>query len=342
MDDRNARILRSPNYKNKAFRNLNEVPMMLPGSMLRTLRQQLAGGEQRYPPGPLPLAWPGAHAHAAAPASGLRVTWLGHSSLLIELGAARLLSDPVWAERASPVQFAGPRRFHQAPIPLDQLPQPDIVLLSHDHYDHLDKRVIRHLARGKAQFITALGVGAHLEAWGVPPGRIRELDWWEDLALPALDLTIAAVPAQHFSGRTLRRNTTLWSSWIVEGAGSRLHVGCDSGMFDGFAEIGRRYGPFDLATLEIAQYGETWPHIHMTPEESVAAALALRAKALLPVHWGTFCLSFHAWDEPIERLVAAAAASGLRLLTPRLGAPIEPADAASDPWWREVSGKKTA
>lgn len=341
MDTRKERIRRSANHNGKTFRNLVEAPTLVPGSAMQMLRKQFFGREQRYPPAPLPLAWPGPQAHADPAESGLRVTWLGHSTLLLEIDGVRILTDPVWAERASPVSFAGPRRFHPAPIPLDQLPRIDLVLLSHDHYDHLDKRAVRAIARQGMPFVTALGVGDHLEAWGIAPGRIHELDWWEDIALPELGLTIAAAPSQHFSGRLLRRNGTLWSSWVISGPSKRVFVGCDSGLFEGFAEIGRRFGPFDLASLEMAQYNEAWHTIHMTPEEAIEAALALGARAMLPVHWGTFCLSFHAWDEPIERLVAHAATRELRVLTPRLGQPVEPELAGDlEPWWRAVSGRR--
>ncbi len=339
IDQRAARIRRSPNFDGKAFQNRSAATTVRPSSLLPMLKRQFFGREQRYPPGPLPLAWPGPQAHAEPPASGLRVTWLGHSTLLVELGELVILTDPVWAERPSPLPFLGPRRFHPPPIPLQLLPTPDLILLSHDHYDHLDKAAIRSLARRTSRFVTALGVGAHLEAWGIPAAQITELDWWEDVQLPELGLHIDAVPAQHFSGRGLRRNSTLWASWVVRGHGQRLFLGCDSGMFDGFAEIGARYGPFDFASQEMAQYGEYWPDIHMFPEQTIAAVLQLRAEVLLPVHWGTFCLSFHAWDEPIERLLRSASAHDVRLLTPRLGEPVEPATATGlPPWWRTVGG----
>lgn len=338
MNDRLSRIRRSANYNGKTFQNLTATPhTLVPGSTQRMLKQQWFGGEQRRPLGALPLAWPGIAAHATPPASGVRVTWLGHSSLLLELGNVVILSDPVWAERLSPVPLVGPSRFHPPPILLNQLPTIDLVLLSHDHYDHLDKAVIQFLAHQTMPFVTALGVGMYLETWGIAPERIHELDWWEDVALPELGLHITAVPAQHFSGRTLRRNTTLWSSWVVMHENQRVYVGCDSGFFAGFAEIGERCGPFDFASLEIAQYGEAWPDIHMTPEQTVAACLALRANVLLPVHWGTYCLSFHAWDEPIERLLVCAEEQNLRVITPRLGEPIEPANEhTQSPWWRSV------
>lgn len=336
MDQREQRILRSKNYVNKAFRNLAPTRMMTAGSSLPMLKQQLRGTQQRRPPQPLPVVWPGPAAHQTPPASGLRVTWLGHSSLLIELDGLTILSDPVWAERLSPVPGFGPRRFHAPPIPLEQLPEPDLVLISHDHYDHLDRRVIRWLADKRMPFVTALGVGRLLERWGIAAHRIHELDWWDERELHALGLKLAAVPAQHFSGRMLRRNTSLWSSWVLLKGDHRIYIGCDSGMFSGFATIGERYGPFEFASLEMAQYGEWWPDVHMQPEQAIEAAQALRASVVLPVHWGTYCLSFHAWDEPIERMVAAAEAQGVALMTPRLGEPVEPAQARDLPlWWRD-------
>ena len=336
MNNRRTRMQRSPHYADGVFHNLSQAQAAIEESGWDMLKRQFFGGEQRRPPGRLPLVWPGGYVHATPPASGLRVTWLGHSTLLLELDHLTILTDPVWAERASPVSFAGPRRFHPPPIPLDLLPTPDLILLSHDHYDHLDKAVIRFFADHKLPLVTALGVGEILEGWGIAAERIHELDWWEELELADPDIKIVAVPAQHFSGRSLRRNSTLWSSWVVTSPSQHIFVGCDGGFFAGFAEIGERYGPFDLVSLEIAQYDRAWPLVHMTPEQSVEAALALGAKAFLPVHWGTFCLSFHAWDEPIERTLACAAEHGLRVLTPRLGEPIEPATFESQTWWRSL------
>ncbi|GAA5530048.1 MBL fold metallo-hydrolase [Herpetosiphon gulosus] len=335
MRSRQQRILASPYYRNNQFQNLHPTAMLQANSMVSTLRRQLFGKEQRRPSKPLPSAWPGQSFHQTPPASGLRVTWLGHSTLLIEFAGITILTDPVWAKHLSPVQGIGPQRFQTAPIALEQLPTIDLVLLSHDHYDHLDKQTIRWLARGSMPFVTALGVGDHLERWGITSSRIHELDWWEELHLAEFGLTIAAVPAQHFSGRGLKRNSTLWASWVVMSQNSRIYVGCDSGMFAGFQDIGQRYGPFELATLEMAQYDVAWPGVHMQPEEALQAAEMLQARTMLPVHWGAYCLSLHAWDEPIERLLKAAQTSSITILTPQLGQPVEPSHPKDlTEWWR--------
>lgn len=336
MRSRKQRMLASPYYRNNQFQNLYPTTMMQANSMFSTLQRQFFGKEQRRPSKPLPSAWPGQSFHQTPPASGLRVTWLGHSTLLIEFAGITILTDPVWAKHLSPVQGIGPQRFQHAPIALEQLPAIDLVLLSHDHYDHLDKQTIRWLARGKMPFVTALGVGAHLEHWGVASSRIHELDWWEELHLAEFDLTIAAVPAQHFSGRGIKRNSTLWASWVVMSPNSRIYVGCDSGMFAGFEDIGQRYGPFDFATIEMAQYDVAWPGVHMQPEEALQAAAMLQARTMLPVHWGAYCLSLHAWDEPIERLLKAAEGSPITILTPQLGQPVEPSQPVGlTTWWRD-------
>jgi L-ascorbate metabolism protein UlaG (beta-lactamase superfamily) len=279
-----------------------------------------------------------------APASGLRATWLGHSTVLVEIDGARILFDPVWARRASPSSLVGPARFFAPPLALDDLPPLDAVVASHDHYDHLDREVVRALARSAAQsrarFVVPLGVGAHLEKWGVAPDRIAELDWSESTTVGPLTLT--ATPARHFSGRGLNdRNHTLWASWSVAGPRHRVFHSGDTGPFPGFAAIGLAHGPFDLTLVKIGAYGETWPDIHLTPEQAVDAHAKLRGRTLLPIHWGTFNLAFHAWDEPAERVVAAAAAGGARLVMPKPGESIEPTTAPATapvvrPWWRAV------
>ncbi|MBD0319613.1 MAG: MBL fold metallo-hydrolase, partial [Gemmatimonadetes bacterium] len=311
--ERLERIRRSPHADGDRFRNLREVPTLLPGSLTRTVWQQVTGREERRPPGPLPVSVLGRHAFQTPPASGLRVTWLGHSTTLVEIDGFRVLTDPVWAERASPSTLVGARRFHPPPLALDALPPLDAVTISHDHYDHLDQAAIIALARTGVRFFVPLGVGAHLERWGVRPEAITELDWWEDAALTSRGgtLRLAAVPSQHYSGRGLRDgNRTLWASWVLTGPTHRMYVGCDGGLTPTFAEVGRRYGPFDLATLPIGQYGPTWPHIHLLPEEAVEAAGALQVGLVLPIHWGTFALAFHDWREPAEQFVSRAEASG--------------------------------
>jgi L-ascorbate metabolism protein UlaG (beta-lactamase superfamily) len=272
----------------------------------------------------------------SAPNPGLRAFWIGHASLYAEIDGVRLLFDPVFSDHASPFAF-GPRRFHPPPIALAELPKIDAVLITHDHYDHLDMHTIEQLARAseRTQFIVPLGIGAHLERWGVAPQRIRELEWGQEHTLGGA--RIVSTPARHYSGRRLGdRNATLWTSWSVIGAAHRFHVTGDTGWSDHFRVIGERFGPFDLSFVKIGAYGPgaPWLDIHMSAEDAVRAHHELRAKRLFPVHWGTFNLAFHAWDEPIRRTLAAAAGSGVEVVTPRLGEVVD-ADTpfASKPWW---------
>jgi L-ascorbate metabolism protein UlaG (beta-lactamase superfamily) len=221
-------------------------------------------------------------------------------------------------------------------VGLDRLPPLDAVLISHDHYDHLDKHAVRQLAWRDAPFVTSLGVGGHLERWGIDPERIIELDWHETTKVGGLSVT--ATPARHFSGRRpFERFRTLWSSWVLAGERHRVFFTGDTGFYEGLADIGRQHGPFDLTLIKIAAYSRTWPDIHLEPEDSVRLHQLVRGGRMLPIHWGTFNLAFHAWDEPIERALAAAREAGVELLTPRIGEPVDglaPGDYGA--WWREV------
>ena len=339
VGERLERIRRSPQFRDGAFRNAIATTMMTPGSFWRMIRRQVAGPEQRVPPAPPPIVSLTRATFANPPASGLRVTWLGHSTALIEIDGYRLLVDPVWAKRASPSQFVGPRRFHAPPLPLGEMPPLDAVILTHDHYDHLDMATVRALASSSAQhrtqWITALGVGAHLERWHVPASRISELDWGDTAHVGALRMT--AQPARHFSGRGFKRDQTLWASWVIAGPAHRVFHSGDTGFFEGLAEIGARHGPFDLTMIKIGAYGETWPDIHLDPEQAVRVHGMLRGEVLLPIHWGTFNLAFHSWNEPPERLLLAAEHANARVVIPRPGQPIEPASLpVLDTWWRDV------
>lgn len=340
--ERLARIRRSPNYRDGAFRNPQATSMATVGSTWATLRRWLAGHEQRVPPGPMPIVSLTTADFARPPASGLRATWLGHSTVLVEIDGARILFDPVWARRASPSSLIGPKRFHEPPLPLNYLPPLDAIVASHDHYDHLDRGVVRALAastvQSRARFVVPLGVGAHLERWGVAANRITELDWSESTIVGALTLT--ATPARHFSGRGLNdRNHTLWASWSVAGPVHRVFHSGDTGPFPGVVRIGEEHGPFDMTFIKIGAYGDTWPDIHLTPEQAVDVNSKVRGKMLLPIHWGTFNLAFHAWDEPAERVVVAAGGT-TRLVMPRPGESVEPATARPvELWWRAVRKK---
>ncbi|HYQ81797.1 MAG TPA: MBL fold metallo-hydrolase [Anaeromyxobacteraceae bacterium] len=332
------RIRRSPNFRGGAFRNPVDAPLMAPGKLLEVAREWLRGGKQTRPPGPMPAVALRQESFADPPRGDVRICWLGHSTVLVEMEGARLLFDPVWAERSSPWRHLGPARFQPPPLPLGQLPDLDAVVISHDHYDHLDRNLVRELAaaRPRLAFCVPLGVGARLEAWGVPGGCIRELDWWEEAAVADGRIRLVAAPACHFSGRGIGdRNKTLWASWAAIGGGHRVYFGGDGGHHPGFAEIGRRLGPFDLTMLEIGAWHPSWAPIHLGPEKALVAHRELSGRLLLPIHWGTFDLAIHAWDEPIEMLLAGAGALAGSLLLPRLGELAclgAPPPAA--PWWR--------
>jgi len=297
------------------------------------------GSKHRRPTEPVPVAARTRADYDTPPASGLRVTWLGHSTILLEIDGGRVLVDPVWSERASPVSFAGPTRFYPSPLPLDELPALDCVLLSHDHADHLDPFAIRALAARGVRFVAPLGVGAHLEAWGVSPSDITELDWWDSIDVAGLTLT--ATPARHFSGRGLRdRDATLWAGWVIAGTGHRVYYAGDSAMDDVFVEVSERLGPFDLTMIEIGAYDALWADVHLGPEQAVRAHALTRGALLLPVHWGLFDLALHGWTEPIERTLVAAREAGVRVMVPRPGELAEPALAGDvDRWWPSLPWK---
>ncbi len=292
-------------------------------------------------PGPLPTDRP--HERWGTPnQSGLRVTWLGHSTVLLEIDGFRVLTDPVFGERASPVRFAGPKRFHEVPAALDELPPLDLVLLSHDHYDHLCRTTMFALATSSVPIVTSLGVESHLERMGIALERIIELDWHEHHDIGGLRLT--ATPCQHFSGRgTADRNRTLWSSWVLQTDRHKVFFSGDTGLTDEFATTGQKYGPFDLVMLEVGAFHESWGDIHLGPENALKVFDMLGGGTLLPVHWGTFNLAMHAWDDPAETLVHLAAQTGARVLTPRLGQVFEPSHLEGPtPWWRGIGQRAVA
>jgi L-ascorbate metabolism protein UlaG (beta-lactamase superfamily) len=333
------RVQASPRFSDGTFHNTRPVqPGLKKGSTLPTMAEFFFGGQRRTPVAPLPATSP-LEAWSKRPETGLRATWLGHSTVLVEIDGARILTDPVWGERASPTQLAGPKRFQPVPIPIAALPELDAVVISHDHYDHLDFPTIRELAGTDVPFVTSLGVGAHLESWGVPAERIVELDWWESFDLPRAGLRISAAPSQHFSGRRLGdRNATLWSSMIVRGPRHAFFFSGDTGLTPEYAEIRERLGPFDLVLLEVGAFHPSWGDIHLGPENALIALDELGGGAFLPVHWGTFNLAIHAWDQPAETLIELAPKRGAHLVMPRLGEAIEPARAgAVEPWWRAIA-----
>lgn len=291
------------------------------------------GSKHRRPTSPIPVESRIAADYATPPASGLRVSWLGHSTTLLELDGARLLIDPVWAERASFVSFAGPKRFYPPPLPLAELPAVDAVVLSHDHFDHLDEALVRALAARRLRWLVPLGVGGWLEKRGIAESDVTELDWWESVELGALTLT--ATPARHFSGRIIGvTDRTLWCGWTIASAERRVYYAGDTAMQNEFVEIGRRLGPFDLTMIEIGAYDRLWPDVHLGPEQAVQAHRLVRGGVMLPLHWGTFDLALHGWTEPIERALVAAERHGVRIATPRPGGMVDPAALSPiERWW---------
>lgn len=332
------RMRASPRWAGDGFRNLHPIAPGLrdPTVPMPSLRELLwPSNSRRVPDNPLPVADP-RERWLRPPDTGLRATWLGHSTVLLEIDGWRVLTDPVWSARASPLGLIGPKRFQPVPVALRELPEIDVVVISHDHYDHLDYLTIQALARSRVPFVTSLGVGAHLQAWGIAPERITELDWWEQHRVSGTDLTVTAAPAQHFSGRGPRsRNSTLWSSMVLHGTRHAVFFSGDTGFSSEYAAIRERLGPFDLALLEVGAWFPAWGDMHLGPDHALEALALLGNPPLLPVHWGTFALAMHDWDQPPERLLELAPRTGVRLVMPLLGEATEPLRAERiTPWWR--------
>ena len=357
--------------KKEGRRFLNPVPTSIagPSMMFKVLPLYLRNREETEPKRPLGPFVTDPRVYSTEPESGLRITWFGHSSSLLEIDSMRVLLDPIWEQRASPFQWMGPKRFFKPTLQLDQLPALDVVLISHDHYDHLGAHTIRQLARSaaaaNARWVTSLGVGPRLRRFGVAANRITELNWTESVGVSGSSgrrLEIPAWPARHFSGRGLSdRFTTLWSSFVLEGPSHRVYFGADSGWWEGFADIAGKYehlpaarsaldsqpaarkGAFDLTMLEIGAFHPLWASIHLGPDGAARAFEAMggsaRAGLLMPVHWGLFNLALHAWRQPIERLLELAPLQDISLLLPEPGQPTEVSGGKTrtTEWWRRAS-----
>lgn len=325
----------SPQHDGERFRNDRPRPAERRGKALRIAWNVLFRKPRgTVPSGALPVdTLTRDHLDAAPDRSLYR---LGHSTMLMKLRGRFWLTDPVFAERASPFRRMGPKRFHAPPIALGDLPPLHGVILSHDHYDHLDRDTVLALAESTNVFLTPLGVGDRLIEWGVDADKVRQLDWWQSAAVDGLEFT--ATPAQHFSGRSLfDGNSTLWASWVIVDEDLRVFFSGDTGYFDGFKTIGERLGPFDLTLIETGAYDAQWPYVHMQPDETVQAHIDLRGHWLLPIHNGTFDLAMHRWHEPFERVTSLSAARGVTVSTPRMGERLDlTAPHRGERWWRDV------
>ena len=326
-------------YADGTFVNLIPTSMdMSFGKLLSVLGDYLRGIPHGRPDAPLPVEKVDSLAIAQRSASITQLTWFGHSAVLLEIDGQRVLLDPMLGEVPAPHPWLGGRRFSDAlPIPIEQLPSVDAVLISHDHYDHLDYGSVMKLREKVSDFYVPLGVGAHLRRWGVAEAAIHELDWWDEAQREGLRFVFT--PSRHFSGRGLTdRNATLWGSWVIQGRQDTLYFSGDGGYGPHFAEIGERYGPFDLAMMECGQYDERWAQIHMMPEETAQAAVDVQAKLLMPIHWGAFRLALHAWTDPAERVTVKAKALGVPLTTPKIGEAVvlESDSYPQTSWWTSV------
>ncbi|QNK81811.1 MBL fold metallo-hydrolase [Nakamurella sp. PAMC28650] len=320
-------VIGAPHYDDGVFHNVLPSSTLAPGAAPSLIKGLMSRRDKGKPRGEIPLA----QVTPRAEASELAVTWLGHASALIELDGHWILADPVWGDRVSPSPTVGPLRLHPVPMTLEEVPQLDAIVISHDHYDHLDLPTVQSLLQSQtAPFFVPRGIGAHLRKWGVPEDRIVELDWNDQAK--AGGITLTCTEARHFSGRGLKRNVTLWSSWALAGPTHKVYFGGDTGYTPAFAEIGARLGPFDLTILPIGAYGEQWPDIHMNPEQAWRAHGDLGGRLMMPIHWATFDLALHTWAEPIERLLAAADVGAV--VVPQPGGRVVVAEpAAIERWW---------
>ncbi len=329
------RIMQSPNYKNAAFQNLEPTDMRIQGASYFTLmRKFFSKGVDREPDGLIPSMETDLRASAPVNPS---VVWFGHSSYMITVGDKKILIDPVFSERTSPFRSIGKKAYPGTlPYAVDDMPEIDALIITHDHYDHLDYDTIRKLKPKVKKVYTSLGVGSHLEFWGISAAKITEFDWWQhENIFP--DVELIAMPARHFSGRGMTRNKTLWSAFVLRTPGHRIFIGGDSGYDASFKKIGEEFGPFDLVLLECGQYDPMWPFIHMMPEQTAQAAVDLKARVLLPVHWGKYTLSLHRWYDPIQRVTKRAAELNLSVTTPMIGEKIELGKTyPTSTWWSAI------
>jgi L-ascorbate metabolism protein UlaG (beta-lactamase superfamily) len=328
-----SRIETSPNYRDGKFQNLVPTRTIAEGvSYFSMMTEYFGKGIDREPAEDLPTMKTNLkNIERADPV----IVWFGHSSFLIQIKNKKILVDPVFSERPSPVQFAGSKSYAGTMVyTANDFPELDAILITHDHYDHLDYQSISKLKDQTAHFYTPLGVGEHLIHWGVDERKVTELDWWES-EIMGDGMHLTSTPARHFSGRGFTRDKTLWTSYVLKTANHCIFLGGDSGYDDAFKVIGEKFGPFDIALLECGQYDVKWPKIHMMPEETVQASIDLKAKVLMPIHWSKFTLGLHPWREPVERALKEADRLGVIVTTPKIGEPLVLGKSLPmDRWWR--------
>lgn len=309
-------LKRSANYKEGAFQNLSPTPMKPEDvSYWKMMREFFKKHPETVPAGKLPFVKTDLKKlNSSEPV----IVWFGHSSYFIRIENKNFLIDPVFSGNAAPLSFMVKAFPGSNEYTAEDMPLIDYLILTHDHYDHLDFKTIRQLRKKVNKIFCSLGISSHLKYWGVEEAKIIEMDWWQSEQLEE-NIKLTAAPARHFSGRGIRRGQSLWSSFILKTSAYNLYLGGDSGYDSHFKEIGDKFGPFHIAILEAGQYNTMWPLIHMMPEETVQAAVDLKAKKLLPVHWGKFRLGMHAWNEPIKRVLAKAKELGVSVATPKIG-----------------------
>jgi L-ascorbate metabolism protein UlaG (beta-lactamase superfamily) len=322
-----------PNYKNGYFYNME--PLRHYHRSFKSLFKMIFKGEKnRRPKNPLPTLKLSQDDFADSPSQDLRFYWLGQSSIILELEGKRILIDPMLSKRASPFSWGGPKRFQPSPLMLKDLKDihVDLVLISHNHYDHLDKATIKALTGKNIKFIVPLGVDRYLTDWGVKKENITTLNWWQETIFD--DLKIVSCPSRHFSARTpFRQNETLWTSWAIVGKAKKIYFSGDTGMSRNFEKMAEKFGHFDLAFITIGAYDPFWPDSHLTPEQSVEVAKTINAKLTMPIHWGTFNFARHAWYDPILRFTKEAKRENLKILTPKMGEKVIPGSHTNENWW---------
>ena len=329
----------SNQFNNGKFRNTNPVPKEL--SFTETLNLAYKFFTTKVPNGrpKVDLKAQKIDSINIADYSGqARMIWFGHSSFLLQIDGKNILIDPMFGNMPAPHPFLGENRFNKEfPLEIEKLPQIDAVIYSHDHYDHLDYESVLKIKNKTNHFYTPLGVGNHLQAWGVPEAKITEMDWWQEAEYETLKFV--CTPAQHFSGRNINNSqSTLWSSWVITSEYENIYFSGDSGYAPHFKEIGEKYGPFDLALMECGQYNLMWPDIHMMPEETAQAGIDVRANKIMPIHWAGFKLALHDWKDPIVRVKAKADELNIEVITPQIGQEIIVKDSVTTylNWWKDL------